>query len=52
LALREIEDLAYREIAEVAVAPIGTVLSHLALGRIRLRKTLTRLIEKGESHVM
>jgi RNA polymerase sigma-70 factor, ECF subfamily len=50
LVLREIEGLAYREIAEVAGAP-DTVKSRLARGRIELRKTLTRLMEKDEPHV-
>ena len=50
--LREIEGLAYREIAEVTGAPIGTVMSRLARGRKELRKTLTRLMEKDESNAV
>jgi RNA polymerase sigma-70 factor (ECF subfamily) len=52
LVLREIEGLAYREIAEVSGAPIGTVMSRLARGRRELRKTLTRLMERDEPHAL
>jgi RNA polymerase sigma-70 factor, ECF subfamily len=52
LVLREIEGLAYREIAEVTGAPIGTVMSRIARGRRELRKTLTRLMEKDEPHAL
>lgn len=48
LVLREIEDLSYRDIAEVMGAPIGTVMSRLSRGRGELRKVLARLIEKDE----
>jgi RNA polymerase sigma-70 factor (ECF subfamily) len=37
LVLREINDLSYREIADVIGAPIGTVMSRLARGRGLLR---------------
>ena len=36
LVLREMEDLSYREIAEVTGVPIGTVMSRLARGRTML----------------
>jgi RNA polymerase sigma-70 factor (ECF subfamily) len=52
LVLREIEGLAYREIAEVTGAPIGTVMSRLARGRKELRKTLTRLMKKDEPNAV
>ena len=37
LILRELEDLSYREIAEVADIPVGTVMSRIARARKRLR---------------
>jgi len=37
LVLREINDLSYREIAEVTAAPVGTVMSRLARARALLR---------------
>ncbi len=39
LVLREMEDMSYREIAEVVEAPIGTVMSRLARARALLRQT-------------
>lgn len=42
LVLREIEDLPYREIAEVLGVPIGTVMSRLARARQMMRKALTQ----------
>jgi RNA polymerase sigma-70 factor (ECF subfamily) len=38
--LRELEDMSYREIADVTGAPIGTVMSRLARGRALLRVEL------------
>ena len=42
LVLREMEELSYREIAEVAGIPVGTVMSRLARARRRLQVTLSR----------
>ncbi len=46
LALRELEGLSYREIAEVADIPLGTVMSSLARARDRLRQSLAALLDK------
>jgi RNA polymerase sigma-70 factor (ECF subfamily) len=40
LVLRELEELSYRQIAEVTAAPIGTVMSRLARARQMLLATL------------
>lgn len=41
LVLREIEGLSYKEIAHVAGAPIGTVMSRIARARKLLRERLS-----------
>ncbi len=45
LVLRELEELSYREIAEVTSAPIGTVMSRLA----RARQLLCAAVETSRS---
>ena len=42
IVLREIEEMSYKEIAEIAGLPIGTVMSRLARGRKRLQELLNR----------
>jgi RNA polymerase sigma-70 factor (ECF subfamily) len=47
IVLRELEDLSYRQIAEVTGAPIGTVMSRLARARERLQRWATRQADGG-----
>jgi RNA polymerase sigma factor (sigma-70 family) len=46
LVLRELEELSYREIAEVSDIPQGTVMSSLSRAREQLRQSLTSLLNK------
>jgi len=41
IVLRELEEMSYKEIAGIAGVPVGTVMSRLARGRERLRKSLS-----------
>jgi RNA polymerase sigma-70 factor (ECF subfamily) len=43
LVLRELEDLSYKEIAEVTAVPVGTVMSRLA----RARRQLAAALQEG-----
>jgi RNA polymerase sigma-70 factor (ECF subfamily) len=47
LVLRELEGLSYKEIAQVAGVPIGTVMSRLARGRRQLSVALSAEPEAG-----
>ncbi len=44
IILRELEELPYKEISEIARVPIGTVMSRLARGRKRLQQCLERAL--------
>jgi RNA polymerase sigma factor (sigma-70 family) len=46
LVLRELEGLSYKEIADIAGMPIGTVMSGLARARKRLRQNLLNTMKK------
>jgi RNA polymerase sigma-70 factor (ECF subfamily) len=52
IVLRELEGLAYREIASVTETPIGTVMSRLARARDQLRDRLTHLIAKEDKNAL
>jgi RNA polymerase sigma-70 factor (ECF subfamily) len=47
VVLRDLEGLSYKEIAEVADLPIGTVMSRLARARSRLKQALHKLSYAG-----
>ena len=46
IVLRELEGLSYKEIADIAKVPVGTVMSRLARGRDRLQQRLTEHLKK------
>ncbi len=48
IVLRELEDFSYREIAQIAAIPVGTVMSRLARGR----KLLAGLLAAGQKETM
>ncbi len=45
IVLRDVENLDYRQIAQIVGVPIGTVKSRVHRGRLTLRKYLADLIE-------
>ena len=45
IVLREMDDYSYKEIAEIAGVPIGTVMSRIARGRMQLRSILSSKIQ-------
>jgi len=47
VVLRDLEGLAYQEIAEVLSIPVGTVKSRLNFGKRLLKEKLRTLIEEG-----
>jgi RNA polymerase sigma-70 factor (ECF subfamily) len=46
IVLRELEGLSYKEIADIATIPLGTVMSRLARARKRLQHYLTQHMSK------
>lgn len=49
IVMRDIEGLSYKEIADAADVPIGTVMSRLARARSKLARSLKERIAKEES---
>ena len=52
IVLREIEELSYREIADIIGAPTGTVMSRLSRARAELRARLTQIMKRDDSNAV
>jgi RNA polymerase sigma-70 factor, ECF subfamily len=52
IILRELEELAYEQIANIIGAPIGTVMSRLSRARAELRKLMQRHLDRGKSNAV
>ena len=52
IVLRELEELSYREIADVIGAPVGTVMSRLSRARAELKVLLNRLMNQDDRNAM
>ena len=48
IVLRELEQLSYREIANIVGIPVGTVMSRLSRARERLHQTMSGYMGRGE----
>jgi RNA polymerase sigma-70 factor (ECF subfamily) len=46
IVLRELEGFSYKEIADLADIPLGTVMSRLARARRRLQQSIVRLMAR------